>query len=127
MTSTGENPMNSPASKQARSRKTTAWTISAALAAVAAVPITIFGLHGSPAVANAPAAAPPATPVSVATVAQSQVAAWEEFSGRLEAVERVEIRSRAAGTVQALHFREGSLVKAGDLLATIDPAPYKAE
>ena len=120
--------MNSPTPKNpSRSRKTTAWTISAALAAVAAVPITIFGLHGSPAVAYAPAAAPPATPVSVATVAQSQVAAWDEFSGRLEAVERVDIRSRAAGTVQALHFREGSLVKAGDLLATIDPAPYKAD
>ena len=66
-------------------------------------------------------------PVSVATVKQSDVAAWQEFSGRLEAVDRVEIRSRAAGTLQAVHFREGSLVKAGDLLATIDPAPYRAE
>ncbi len=52
---------------------------------------------------------------------------WNEFSGRLEAVERVEIRSRVAGAVQAVHFREGSLVKAGDLLITIDPAPYAAE
>src|SRR5256884_3491956 len=46
---------------------------------------------------------------------------------RLEAVERVDIRSRVAGAVQAVHFREGALVKQGDLLITIDPAPYAAE
>jgi multidrug efflux system membrane fusion protein len=55
------------------------------------------------------------------------VVAWEEFSGRLEAVERVEIRSRVSGAVQGVHFREGALVKTGDLLVTIDPAPYAAE
>ena len=43
---------------------------------------------------------------------------WDEFSGRLEAVERVEVRSRVAGAVQAVHFREGALVKQGDLLVT---------
>jgi multidrug efflux system membrane fusion protein len=52
---------------------------------------------------------------------------WSEFSARLEAVERVEVRSRVAGAVQQVHFREGALVKAGDLLLTIDPAPYAAE
>ena len=52
---------------------------------------------------------------------------WDEFSGRLEAVERVDVRSRVAGAVQAVHFREGALVKQGDLLVTIDPAPYAAE
>ena len=103
-------------------------TIGTALVALAAVPAAIFGLHGGTARADATAAAPPpAAPVSVATVVQSQVAAWDEFSGRLEAVEHVEIRSRAAGTVQSVHFREGALVKAGDLLVTIDPAPYAAE
>lgn len=77
---------------------------------------------------NAPAAdAPRATPVSVATVAATDVNTWDEFSGRLEAVERVDVRSRVAGAVQAAHFREGSLVKQGDLLITIDPAPYAAE
>ena len=77
---------------------------------------------------NAPAvAAPRATPVSVATVAATEVNAWDEFSGRLEAVERVDVRSRVAGAVQAVHFREGALVKQGDLLVTIDPAPYAAE
>ena len=75
----------------------------------------------------ADAAAAQAAPVSVAKVEQRDAMIWNEFSGRLEAVERVEIRSRVAGAVQAVHFREGSLVKAGDLLITIDPAPYAAE
>ena len=71
------------------------------------------------------AAAPAPTPVSVAVVEQRDVALWDEFSGRLEAVERVEIRSRVAGAVQAVHFREGALVKEGDLLITIDPDPMR--
>jgi multidrug efflux system membrane fusion protein len=73
------------------------------------------------------AAEPGPTPVMVATVVSAEVATWDEFSGRLEAVERVDVRSRVAGAVQSVHFREGSLVKAGDLLVTIDPAPYAAE
>lgn len=97
------------------------------LTALTAVSAAIFGLHGDDAIADAPPAQPQATPVSVATVVQSNVAAWSEFSGRLEAVERVEVRSRVAGSVQAVHFREGALVKQGDLLVTIDPAPYAAE
>jgi multidrug efflux system membrane fusion protein len=76
--------------------------------------------------ASAPAA-PQAMPVMVATVVQSDVSTWDEFSGRLEAVERVDVRSRVAGAVQAVHFQEGALVRAGDLLITIDPAPYAAE
>jgi len=77
--------------------------------------------------AEPPNAAPPATPVSAAVVEQRDVAVWDEFSGRLEAVERVEVRSRVAGAIKAKHFREGALVKAGDLLITIDPDPYAAE
>jgi multidrug efflux system membrane fusion protein len=77
--------------------------------------------------AAAPDAPPPAMPVMVATVVQSDVSTWDEFSGRLEAVERVDVRSRVAGALQSVHFNEGALVKAGDLLVTIDPAPYAAE
>src|SRR6476469_2978762 len=72
-------------------------------------------------------AAAPAVPVSVAVVEPKATVAWDEFSGRLEAVERVDVRSRVAGAVQAVHFQEGALVKAGDLLVTIDPAPYAAD
>ena len=69
----------------------------------------------------------PATPVSVALVEPRAAMIWDEFSGRLEAVERVELRSRVAGAIEAVHFREGALVKQGDSLITIDPAPYAAE
>ena len=103
------------------------WTATAAVAALSAAASAIFGLYGAHAEASAPAEAPRATPVSVATVESTDVTAWDEFSGRLEAVERVDVRSRVAGAVQAVHFREGALVKAGDLLITIDPAPYAAD
>ena len=74
-----------------------------------------------------PAAAQQAAAVSVEMVAQHDVAVWTGFSGRLEAVGRVEIRPRVSGAIVATHFREGSLVKQGDSLFTIDPAPYLAE
>lgn len=77
------------------------------------------------------AAKPPppaaAVQVSVATVVRRSLATWDEFSGRLEAVDQVDVRSRVSGAVQSVHFREGALVRAGDLLVTIDPAPYAAE
>jgi multidrug efflux system membrane fusion protein len=77
---------------------------------------------------NTPAQAQPAAvPVSVAVVEQRDVALWDEFSGRLEAVERVDVRSRVAGAIKAVHFREGALVKDGEALITIDPDPYAAE
>lgn len=77
------------------------------------------------AVAAAPMQAP-AIPVTVAVVEARDVTTWQEFSGRLEAVDRVQIRSRVDGVIQSVNFREGALVKAGDLLFTIDPAPYQA-
>jgi multidrug efflux system membrane fusion protein len=109
------------------SRDRRLWTAVGSLTAVAAVASALFGLGGPKAQASANANAPQATPVSVAAVSESEVTAWDEFSGRLEAVERVDVRSRVAGAVQAVHFREGSLVKKGDLLITIDPAPYAAD
>ena len=102
------------------------WVAGTTLTAIAAALATVFMLQSGPAVAT-PSPAVQATPVSVATVVQSDVATWNEFSGRLEAVERVDIRSRVACTVQGVHFREGALVRAGDLLLTIDPAPYQAD
>jgi multidrug efflux system membrane fusion protein len=100
------------------------WIAGTTLTALTAVATAMFSMKTNSA---QPPAAPAATPVSVATVVPSDVATWDEFSGRLEAVERVDIRSRVAGTVQAVHFHEGALVKKGDLLITIDPAPYAAD
>ena len=101
--------------------------VAALLTLAAAVPAALFGAGSTQAEPPPPDAAPQALPASVATVVQSDVMAWDEFSGRLEAVERVEVRPRVAGTVQSVHFREGGLVKRGDLLFTLDPAPYAAE
>jgi multidrug efflux system membrane fusion protein len=114
----------SPAAAPSRNRRL--WATGAALTSVSAVIAAFFTLRTSPAEATAPSAPPP-TPVSVAAVVEREVATWDEFSGRLEAVERVDVRSRVAGTVQSVHFREGALVGKGDLLITIDPAPYAAE
>jgi multidrug efflux system membrane fusion protein len=72
-------------------------------------------------------AAPPATPVTVANVIERSVTEWDDFSGRVEAIERVEIRPRISGTIDAVHFQDGQLVKKGALLFSIDPRPYKAE
>jgi multidrug efflux system membrane fusion protein len=99
----------------------------AMLAALVALSAGAFYLRSSSAESNAAAAQPPATPVPVSTVEESEVEIWDEFSGRLEAVERVDIRSRVAGAVQSVHFVEGALVKRGDLLVRIDPDPYAAE
>ena len=99
--------------------------VALAVLAVTGISAAVFGVSNTS--AQSGPAAPQATPVSVAAVVQSDVSAWDEFSGRLEAVERVDVRSRVAGTIQSVHFREGALVKKGDLLLTIDPAPYAAE
>jgi multidrug efflux system membrane fusion protein len=101
-------------------------TRNALLGSVAASAL-LLAAPGGGARAEGPAAAAPATPVSVAVVQPRDAATWDEFSGRLEAVERVDIRSRVAGAVETVHFREGALVHEGDLLLTIDPAPYAAE
>jgi multidrug efflux system membrane fusion protein len=103
------------------------WAMAGIVTALGAIGSAVIGITGPAAQATASSAAPVATPVSVAVVSESEVEAWDEFSGRLEAVERVDVRSRVAGAVQSVHFREGALVRKGDLLITIDPAPYAAE
>jgi membrane fusion protein, multidrug efflux system len=71
--------------------------------------------------------APPPPQVSVATVIQKKVKDWDEFTGRLQAVETVEIRPRVSGYIDKVAFSEGSQVKRGTLLFVIDPRPYQAE
>lgn len=87
----------------------------------------VFDFSKSLAEGEQQAPAQQATPVSVALVQPKLVSQWNEFSGRLEAIDQVDVRSRVAGAVQSIHFKEGSVVKQGDLLVKIDPAPYEAE
>ncbi len=69
--------------------------------------------------------APPAPPVQVSAPLAKRVTNWDEFTGRFEASEQVEVRARVSGFLEALHFRDGQLVKKGDLLFTIDQRPYQ--
>ncbi|WP_337267563.1 efflux RND transporter periplasmic adaptor subunit [Oryzifoliimicrobium ureilyticus] len=96
------------------------------VAAVSAASLFIEIPFGIEKTVAAEQAAPPAMPVTVTIAKARDVRSWDEFSGRLEAVDRVQVRPRVAGAVQSVHFREGALVKSGDLLFTIDPAPYEA-
>jgi len=69
----------------------------------------------------------PAMEVDVATVVSKTITDYQNYSGRLEAVDKVEIRPLVPGTIVAVHFADGALVKKGDPLFTIDPRPYVAQ
>jgi multidrug efflux system membrane fusion protein len=75
--------------------------------------------------AEAPAAGGP--PISAAAVVEKTITETQEFSGRLEAIEQVQIRPRVAGFITAINFKPGSQVKKGDVLFVIDPRPFQAE
>jgi multidrug efflux system membrane fusion protein len=70
---------------------------------------------------------PPPPVVSVVQPVAREVIEWDEYIGRLEAPETVEIRARVSGYLDKVHFKEGKPLKKGDLLFTIDPRPYQAE
>jgi membrane fusion protein, multidrug efflux system len=118
------NPSVSIKSSQPR------WIIGGlAIAALAVVSGSIVAnkyFHADQAAA-ASAVAEQAVAVTVAVVEPRRTSLWDEFSGRLEAVNRVELRPRVAGAIQSTGFAEGELVKAGDVLVKIDPALYQAE
>ncbi|MBD1554084.1 multidrug efflux RND transporter periplasmic adaptor subunit MexE [Pseudomonas typographi] len=92
------------------------------LAALAVVVLAACGKAPEPA-----ASAPAATPVSVAKVLEQPVNEWDEFTGRLEAPETVQVRPRVSGQIDRVAFSEGALVHKGDLLFQIDPRPFQAE
>jgi len=76
---------------------------------------------------NEAAEAPHAPPtVQAAKVISKPITEFDEFTGRFEAVERVEIRPRVSGYVSSTHFEQGHEVKKGDVLYVIDPRPYQA-
>lgn len=100
------------------------------LFALGVVGAAVFGYIESNAPVNAapaPQSAPPAVPVAVAPAIERRVTQWDEFSGRLEAIDRVDVRSRVAGYIESIHFAPGSVVAKGDTLFMIDPKPFAAE
>jgi len=70
---------------------------------------------------------PPAPEVTVAEVLHQPIRDWTEFTGRLEAVQSVEIRPRVSGYIDRIEFQEGARVKKGQILFRIDPRPFRAE
>src|SRR6185369_2386262 len=69
---------------------------------------------------------PTAPAVTVAQVERKEIVEWNEFTGRTEPVESVEVRPRVSGYIQEVRFRSGQLVKKGDVLFVIDPRWHQA-
>lgn len=87
-----------------------------------------FGIDANPVTsAQAGANTPAAADVDVATVVAGQITEWQSYSGRLEAIDKVDIRPLVPGKIVAVHFTDGQLVKKGASLFTIDPRSYQAE
>jgi multidrug efflux system membrane fusion protein len=68
---------------------------------------------------------PPAPSVTIAAPLAKRITNWDEYTGRFEAIESVEIRPRVSGYIDSISFTDGQVVKKGDLLFTIDPRPYQ--
>jgi multidrug efflux system membrane fusion protein len=106
-----------------RRRYVTAAAVVAVLTIAVAGALSAIGVEASANAQQAPAAAG----VDVAEVINKSIIDWQQYSGRMEAVDRVDIRPLVSGTLTAVHFKDGALVKKGDVLFTIDPRPYAAE
>jgi multidrug efflux system membrane fusion protein len=115
--------MNTPAPLRKRFALTA--TVLAVIALSVGGTISMVGLSAN--ASTAPTATAAGAPVDVAEVVQRQIIDWQSYSGRIEAVDRVEVRPLVGGTLTAVHFKDGALVKKGDVLFTIDPRPYEAE
>lgn len=89
-------------------------------------PLLLLAACGDPEAAAGPSAAPLPS-VEVVTPELRTIADWDEFTGRLEAVESVDVRARVSGLLESIHFEDGEIVEEGDLLFVIDPRPFQAE
>src|SRR5688572_4960618 len=72
-------------------------------------------------------AAPPPPEVTTAPVLAQALRPWDEFTGRLEAIDSVQVRPRVGGYIVSVGFREGAAVRKGEVLFRIDPRPFQAE
>jgi multidrug efflux system membrane fusion protein len=120
MPSSTQNP------RSGRFRRVAGGIVILGVVAVAGSIATGHYFHAAQATA-ATAAPEPAVPVTVAVIQPRPTTLFDDFSGRLEAVDRVQLRPRVAGAILSTNFTEGALVKSGDILFKIDPAPYAAE
>ena len=71
--------------------------------------------------------APPKPAIVASQPIEKEIFEWDEYTGRFQAMESVDIRARVAGYLQEISFKDGSKVKKGDLLFVVDPRPYMAQ
>lgn len=102
------------------------WFSARGLASLLSVALPVLFACCRPPAPQAPPAPPPPA-VGVFKAVEKEVVEWDEYTGRLDAKDSVELRARVSGYLDKVHFAEGKLVKAGDLLFTIDKRPYEAE
>jgi membrane fusion protein, multidrug efflux system len=95
-------------------------------AALAACLVLPFLLQAAPVAAQAPGGASAPPPVTVAKPIVKEIVEQDDFTGRFDAIDSVEVRARVSGYLESVAFRDGALVNKGDLLFVIDRRPYKA-
>ncbi|YCM44614.1 efflux RND transporter periplasmic adaptor subunit [Verrucomicrobiaceae bacterium 227] len=91
--------------------------------ATAILAASLSGCGEKPATAQAP----PPPLVEFLNPVRDKIIIWDEYTGRFESTERVEVRARISGMLEKVHFTDGAIVKKGDVLFTIDSKPFKAE
>ncbi|WP_037990757.1 efflux RND transporter periplasmic adaptor subunit [Thalassospira permensis] len=111
---------------QSRSKLRMLLSATAAIAAIAAGGYGLSTIGTADADEAVAQAAPQITPVTVQDVHSQSVRLWNNFSGRLSAVEEVQLRPQVSGAIVDIRFEDGQIVKQGDILAVIDPRTYKA-
>lgn len=103
------------------------FALSAIFVAILATGGSFIFLHENADAKAAPTTAQQAATVDISNVISKTITDWQEYSGRLEAIDQVDIRPQVSGKLIAVHFKDGSLVRKGELLFTIDPRPFEAE
>src|ERR1700729_2381389 len=108
-------------------QKLTSRRLPALLVGAALIAFAVFAGIGHTRGKAPPPAAAPLAEVTVAEVIHQPLREWQEFTGRLQAVNTVEVRARVSGYIDRVAFADGARVKKGDLLFQIDPRPFQAE
>jgi RND family efflux transporter MFP subunit len=119
---TGEIPATRPA------RSKIAWWLGILVLMAAVAGGVFYWQEYTSAGTDEPAAAAmPPPEVTVATPVYQEIVEWDEYTGQFAAVDWVDLRARVSGYIESIHFTDGQLVNAGDLLFVIDPRPFQIE